>query len=79
MGPEDINNFLRAQPFQPFRITMSSEETFEIRHPDSALLTRRTIAVGVRPSEHPRLFGGVVHLSLLHIVRLEPIEAEATA
>lgn len=32
--PREILSDVRAQPFRPFRITMTSGRTFDIRHPE---------------------------------------------
>jgi hypothetical protein len=40
MRAEDLQRFVRAAPFQPFRITMNSGRTFDIRHPEMLHLTR---------------------------------------
>jgi hypothetical protein len=34
------------QPFQPVRVTLSSGQSYEIRHPEMALLTRTSLLIG---------------------------------
>ncbi len=43
----DLNPFLRARPFRPFRVVMEGGEVFEVRYPDLAFLTQRSLTVGV--------------------------------
>ena len=39
--PDDLRSRLRRQPFIPIRVTTSAGQTFEIRYPDFAFVTRR--------------------------------------
>ena len=38
MRPEDILELLRARPFEPFRVCLSDGSTYEIQHPDMAIV-----------------------------------------
>lgn len=74
-----VQNFyeaLHAQPFQPFRLVMSSGQIYEVRHPEMALLTRTNILVGTDVSDDgvPAQFK---ILSLLHVTAIEPINSVA--
>ena len=37
MVVRDFRDLLTSQPFQPFRIVMSSGEAYEVRHPDGVV------------------------------------------
>ncbi len=67
---------LAARPFKPVRLTLSSGQTFEIRHPEMAMLTRTSILIGVDFAEDgvPAEFKIV---SLLHVTSLEPTSTQA--
>jgi hypothetical protein len=74
MRPEDILRFLRARPFEPFRIHMSDGTTFEIAHPELAIVERSTVLVGVPGPQGPD--GPVertVFCALVHITRAEKV------
>jgi hypothetical protein len=73
MTLQDFRELLSQQPFKPFRLVMSSGQSYEVRHPEMAWLTRTTIFVGINaedgvPSEFKMC-------SLLHVTVVEPIEA----
>lgn len=38
---------LLAPPFRPFRVAMSSGKSYEVRHPETAMLTRTDLLVGI--------------------------------
>lgn len=69
MSPNDLLERLRTRPFIPFRIYATEGRTYEVRHPDQALVLRTRVILPM-PSGN-----GVPerseHLALVHVVRLE--------
>ena len=47
MTAEALRDGMQRRPFEPFRITMSSGDAYEIRHPEMAFLTRAEIIIGL--------------------------------
>jgi hypothetical protein len=47
MTTEAFRKLLKRQPFQPFRLVMSSGKSYDVRHPEMALVLRNDILVGV--------------------------------
>ena len=76
MTVQTFRDLLTAQPFQPFRITMSSGKQFDVKHPEMAFLSRTILFVGVDIAEDgvPAEFR---MCSLLHITAVEPLSAAA--
>jgi hypothetical protein len=76
MTVQTFRDLLRAQPFRPFRIVMSSGERYEVKHPEVVLLTRTDILVGVDETRDgvPARFK---ICSLLHVTAIEPLEASS--
>ena len=78
MRPEDLREFIRRQPFQPFRITLTDGRTYEVLHPDLAMVGRSAVAVGLPGVGDPAgIYDRLVTTSLLHIMQVEPITAGA--
>jgi hypothetical protein len=71
MTVQTFRKLLAQRPFRPFRIVMSSGQTYEVRHPEMALLTRTDLLVGVGETEEgvPAEFR---ICSLLHVTAIEP-------
>jgi hypothetical protein len=42
-----LREYLKKQPFQPFRITLSNGSQYEIRSPEWMLVTGMTTAIGI--------------------------------
>ena len=65
MRPDDILDMLRRQPFLPFRLYLSNGTTYDIRHPEIALVTRAAIVIGIpgtaSPEDYPDRFAIVAH------------------
>jgi hypothetical protein len=77
MRAEDIRAFVKKQPFEPFRITLTGGQTYDIVHPDLAMVGHRSIAVGTpRPNGPEAIYDHVVTISYLHIVQIEPLPSK---
>ncbi|GIW97627.1 MAG: hypothetical protein KatS3mg111_0960 [Pirellulaceae bacterium] len=73
-------NYVGAEPFRPFRIKMTSGETFEIRHPEMIAIGRTTAHVftwmnedNEDPKERER------EISILLIESIEPVKSQTTS
>ena len=72
MTVQTFRDLLAARPFKPFRLVMSSGQTYEVRHPEMAWLTRTSILVGIDVADDgvPAEFK---ICSLLHVTAVEPL------
>jgi hypothetical protein len=46
MTVQAFKDLLSQRPFRPFRLVMSGGQTYDVRHPEMALLTRSELLVG---------------------------------
>jgi hypothetical protein len=74
MTLQTLRDILAQRPFKPFRLVMSSGQTYEVRHPEMAWLTRTSILVGIDDADDgvPAEFK---ICSLLHVSAVEPISS----
>ena len=72
---QDLQSELNKEPFQPFRIVTTSAKTYDIAVKDKPLLLvgKRTVIMGLRVPESDPNFDRCEVVSLVHIIRLEPI------
>ncbi|HEY3322988.1 MAG TPA: hypothetical protein VGP72_21215 [Planctomycetota bacterium] len=75
MSPAEILKLLHRRPFQPFRLHLSDGSHFDVKHPEMALVTRTSLAVGVPGKEAEDLAESLDIISWLHIVRLEVLQS----
>lgn len=74
MTVQTFRELMTQRPFQPFRLVMSSGNTYEVRHPEMAWLTRSDILVGIDQTDDgvPAEFK---ICSLLHVSAIEPLSS----
>jgi hypothetical protein len=75
MRLQELQEALRRQPFQPFRIHLTNGQTFDVGHPEFAALTRTSIFVG-HSSGDDEIPDRMIQCDLLHVVTLEPINGQ---
>jgi hypothetical protein len=77
MSADDLLKRLRERPFVPFTVVTTDGTRYEIRHPEMLLPARRYVAIG-RPAQiGDEVPDQIVHLSLLHLQRIEFAEPAA--
>ena len=72
MNAEALKTWLTKRPFEPFRVTASSGERFDVRHPEMGWVTQRELLVGI--SERDGIPARYKTVSLMHITALEPLD-----
>jgi hypothetical protein len=74
MRRSGIVHLLTRKPFKPFRVTVSTDESFDIRHPEAAYLAKRFMAVAKSGSEAFRDDSAeMVWIDYRHIVHCHPV------
>jgi hypothetical protein len=82
MTTDNLWQRVRRKPFEPFRLNLSSGESYVIRHPEMIFLSRSSITVAVyeegdRPGE--ALPAREVFISPLHVTSAEDLPVESAA
>ena len=74
MTLDTFRDLLAQKPFRPFRLVMSSGQTYDVRHPETAMLTRSDLLVGTDLADDgvPARFK---ICSLLHVTSIGPLPA----
>jgi hypothetical protein len=77
MTVQTFRELLTKRPFQPFRLVMSSGQTYDVGHPEMTMLTKSDILVGIGDSDEgvPAEFK---ICSLLHVSSIEPLGAASS-
>ena len=78
MTLQTIREWLTQRPFRPFRLLMSSGQSYDVRHPEMAFLTRTAILIGIDVADDgvPAEFK---ICSLLHATAIEPLSTQSAA
>ena len=78
MSAQGLLDVLRRRPFLPFRIYPTDGRTYDVRHPDQALVLRTRVILPLAGGgdEVPERWE---HLALVHVVRLEELTLPAAS
>ncbi len=76
MSPQDLLELLRAEPFVPFEMQVSTGERFTIRHPENLLVGRTRCYL---PIFDDGIVERMVYVALVHIVKIELLNGRAQA
>ena len=72
---EDILELMRARSCEPFRIYMSDGATFDIPHPDMAIVQRSKVTAAVPGADGTDgRAERIVNCALIHITRTELVD-----
>ena len=69
MDAETINELLKRQPFSPFKVKLSNQETVDILNPDLVVVMKRDIFIADPSRDHFHIY------SLMHVVSIESAQA----
>jgi hypothetical protein len=75
MAPQDLESELKKEPFLPFRIVTTNGKTYDVTERDRPLVWvgKRVVLIGLRVPESDPYFDRYEVVSLVYIIRLEPI------
>ena len=68
-----LRESLRKHPFAPFRLHLTNGLTYDVRHPEMALLTQLCIHL-VELTKSGKSINRVVQCDLIHVVAIEPAD-----
>jgi hypothetical protein len=73
MTSEEIQTKARKQPFEPFRVILTTGATYDIRHPDLIMVGRRSAIIGVTKTPERTVFDQTIQVDLMHVVEIESL------
>jgi len=78
MTADTFRKILRRAPFEPFRVVMSGGESYNVMHPEMALVSARALVLAVPEPGHPE-GERLVFCSYLHIAHVETLKPSRAA
>lgn len=70
---DNIRDRLRVQPFTPFRLVTTTNQTYDIYHPDMVALSLRFLFVGTPSTENPAYPDLFSRVSIMHITEMRDL------
>ncbi len=78
MTREEVQLAARRQPFEPFRLILTTGATYDIRHPDLIMVGIRSAILGITHQPDGVAYDLTIKVDLLHIVGIEELRATPT-
>lgn len=75
MTQEELQEAARRQPFEPFRLVVTTGTTYDIRHTDLIMVGRRSITIGITNDQAATAYDRTVKIDLFHVVAIEELPA----
>ncbi len=80
MTGKELLGLMQRRPFRPFRMTLSTDENFDVTHPDQMIVTPTLAALGIGShKDMPKLVDRIIWIDVQHIVHVQPIDSPTTA
>jgi hypothetical protein len=73
MSQDDLQQTARRQPFEPFRVILTTGATYDVRHPDLIMVGRRAAIIGITNEPSGTAFDRTIKVDLLHVVGIEEL------
>ena len=73
MAPSELAAVVQAQPFEPFRLVMSSGSTYDVDSPFRIMVGNRYVHIGVLANPGDIYPDHTIRLDLLHVTELVPL------
>lgn len=74
LTPQELLQYLKAEPFEPFRIHLASGLTFDVRHPEMVRVGRSSLILFTFVSDHPEIHDRWETVSLMLIEHISTLE-----
>lgn len=75
MTHEELQEAARRQPFEPFRLILTTGASYDIRHPDLIMVGRRSALGGVTNDPGSAAYDRTNKVDLMHVVGIEELPA----
>ena len=76
---KSLRRIARRQPFEPFRVILTTGATYDVRHPDLIMVGRRSAIIGVTKKPDRTYYDNTIQVDLLHVVGVEGIATSPTS
>lgn len=68
MTQEELQATARRQPFEPFRLILTTGAAHDIRLPDLIMVGRRSASIGITNEANGTVYDRTLKVDLLHVV-----------
>jgi len=76
---QDVQLAARRQPFEPFRVVLTTGDRYDIHHPDVIMVGRRSLIIGITKDEKQTVYDQTIKVDLFHVVGIEDLRKKPKA
>jgi hypothetical protein len=76
MSAEELIELIAERPFKPLRLHLADGRVREIRHPEMAIVSVDSVAIGIPAEGKPMLATKITYCSIPNIVEVEPFDVD---
>ena len=73
MTQEELREYGRRQPFEPFRVILTTGATYDIHHPDLIMVGHRSAILGLTNDPAGTVYDRTIKVDLLHVVGVQEL------
>lgn len=73
MTQHELHEFARRQPFEPFRVILTTGATYDIPHPDLIMVGQRSAIIGLTNGPNGSVYQRTIKVDLLHVVGVQEL------
>jgi hypothetical protein len=75
MTQDELREAVHQQPFDRFRVVLTTGATYDIRHPDLIMVGRRSVTIGITNDPNGTAYDRTIKVDLLYVVGIEELPA----
>jgi hypothetical protein len=79
LTPTQVQEYVKARPFRPFRLNMASGKTFDIRHPEMIKVAKSCLYVFSFATDEPEIAEKMKMVSLMLTESISHLEMPVNA
>jgi hypothetical protein len=79
LPPTQVQEYVKAQPFRPFRLHMASGKTFDIRHPEMIKVAKSCVYVFSFATDEPEIAEKMQMVSLMLTESISHLDSQVSA
>ncbi len=73
MTYRDLQEAASRQPFEPFRLILTTGTAYEVRHPELIMVGRHSAVLGITDQPNGTVYDHTIKVDLRHVVGIEEL------
>jgi hypothetical protein len=79
MAPQEILEYVRRSPFEPFRLVLADGAKYHINHPDQCMVMKKSVVIGEVAHDASGFIEWTITINCWNVVRIEQVKQPCLA